>query len=218
MSSNARTMLFTMTPYAAPSAEMQNTLSGIAASLRALGANVTLDGVSLAITVTFADRAELIARMSALAGALPDRAEWAMMRAVLSPRDIVWQEADELITHTTRYREDVDLSSACGAFVGQLDAVTQNLAPLQNASASDEEARLKRALFKYAQDGWQAAFAQGRVVYRVGSSQARVEPCAAQSVTLSTAAFLPERVALIVGAIELVGIAILVARWRRKKR
>jgi hypothetical protein len=197
---------------------MQNALSGVAAPLRAAGADVSFDDSSLRITVVFSDRAALINQLGGLTHALPASAEWSLVRAVFSPAAIEWADADEALTHVTRYSEAVDLSAACGMFTAQIDAGSKNLAPLDNAAANDDEAQLKRALLSYAQRGWQTALAQGGVIYQVGSNETRVEPCAARAVAIASSTFLPVRVALIVAVVELVGIGILVVRWRGRKK
>ena len=133
-------------------------------------------------------------------------------------QDDHWQEGNEIIWHVTRYRENVDLSTACRAITPQIDAIVAPLTSLDSASSSDSEAQLKRALFKYAQTGWQNAFAKGRVSYQLGGNQVRVEACATRSVALSTSGFLPLQLGLIVAAIEILGISVLVAlRWRRSQ-
>jgi hypothetical protein len=160
----------------------------------------------------------LIDQLGGLTNALPALAEWSLVRAVFSPAAIEWEDADEALTHVTRYSEAVDLSVACSAFTAQIDSVSQNLAPLDNAAANDDEAQLKRVLLNYAQRGWQAALAQGGVIYQAGSNETRVEPCAARAVAIASSTFLPVRVALIVAVVELVGIGILVVRWRGRKK
>lgn len=217
MSSNSRAMVFTLAPVAASSAELQNALSGAAAAFSAAGADVSFDQTSLNIAVPFESRAELIDKLTALANAAPDRAEWALVRAVLSPHDVAWNEVDQVLTHVTSYHEEVDLSGACSAFTAEIDAAAKNLAPLDSAPANDDEAQLKRALLKYAQSGWQDALAQSSVTFRAGANEIHVEPCAARGVAVSTSTFLPLRVALIVAVIEIVGVLILVARWRKKR-
>jgi inorganic triphosphatase YgiF len=112
----------------------------------------------------------------------------------------------------------VDLSSACRAFTAQLEALAQNLKTLENIPPDNEEAQLKRALLQYAQRGWQAGLVSGRAVYRAGAQEARVEPCAAKTLVWSSSAWRPLRVAIIVGIIELVGIVVLLARWRGRRR
>ena len=220
MSSNSRTMMFALAPFAASPAELQNTLGGAVAALIAAGANVSFDDTSLNVTVSFADHTELVDKLAALANALPPGAEWSLVRAVLSPRAVAWNETDEVVTHVTSFREEVDLAVACSAFSAESAAAAKDLAPLDSATAAsrDDEAQLKRALLKYAQSGWQAALAQGSVTYSAGANETRVEPCAARAVAFSALAFRPLRVALIVAVIEMVGIGILIARWRRKVR
>ncbi len=215
-----RTMQWALTPLR--EAETQNEASGVVARWRAAGADAHLasDGTHLLLTLTVPHQTPLQLRdaMRALADALPTRAEWAPVRAVLSPGDIDWQESEEWFTHATQYREAVDLSMACRAFAGQLDTLTQNLKTPENSASNDEETQLKRALLRYAQRGWQATLASGRAVYRAGAKEERVEPCAAKTLVWSSSTWRPERVAVVVGGIELVGIVILIVRWRRKAR
>ncbi|MCI0476080.1 MAG: hypothetical protein L0Y55_07515, partial [Anaerolineales bacterium] len=216
----SRVMIFTLAPLLRD--ETQNELSGVVSIWRAAGAdaNIASDGTNVLLTLIVPHQTplQLRDRMSALAKMLPDRAEWTLVRAVLSPTDIDWDETDELLTHVTRYREGVDLSPACRAFTAQLDPLAQNLKSLETASPSDDEAQLKRALLKYAQRGWQAALANGRATYRAGVEEDRVEPCAAKTLAWSSSAWRPERVALIVGAVEVVGIVVLVLRWRSRRK
>lgn len=215
-----RTMRFTIAPLRF--AETQNELSGIVATWRAAGADASLasDSTNFVLTVNVPYQTPLQLRdtMRALAAQLPARAEWAIVRAVLSPNDIDWQETDEWLTHTTQYREVVNLTAVCRALTAQLDAVAQNLKTLENSSADDDEAQLKRALWQYAQRGWQATLASSQIVYRAGTREAHVEPCTTKTLTWSSSAWRPLRVAIVVGIIELVGMIVLWARWRGRRR
>jgi NADH:ubiquinone oxidoreductase subunit K len=56
------------------------------------------------------------------------------------------------------------------------------------------------------------------VTYRAGPGETRVDACAARTIAWSSSSLRAERIALIVAAVEVVGIAVLMARWRRKKR
>jgi hypothetical protein len=219
-SAQSRAMIFGLAPYLAPS-EMQNAASGVIAQMRQIGADANLasDGsnAALILTVTFSDRAELTVKLDALAKLLPTRADWALVRAVVSPDNVEWSETDEFFTHTTRYREDLDLSSACNEFNMQIGDLLKNLTPLDAAAANDSEAQLKRALLGYAQRGWQNALALGQVTYRAGADQARVDACAARTLEWSSSTWRPERVGLVVAGIELIGAGILIWRWRRRK-
>jgi len=215
-----RTMIFTLTPLLRD--ETQNELSGVVATWRAAGADATLatDGTNtlLALTLQHQTPLQLRDQMRALAQLLPDRAEWALVRAALLPPDIDWAESDELLTHVTHYREAVDLSPACRAFTAQLEPLAQNVQALESAAAGDDEAQLKRALLRAAQRGWQSALANGRATYRAGAAEERVEPCAAKTLAWSSSAWRPERVAVAVGIIELLGAGILIVRWRQRMR
>ncbi len=220
-SSKTRAMTFVLTP-SASAVELQNAVSGVVAALRAAGAdaNMTVDGSTtvFSIILTFEDPNDLRAQLNALAQTLPDRADWALVRAALSPGRLEWNETDDLFTHTTRYGEEVDLSGACNAFTAQLNETFKNLAPLETIAPNDDEAQLKRALLKYAQRGWQNALSLGQVVYSAGAEEARVDACAAQTLAWSSSRWRPERVTIVVAFVELVGIGVLVLRWRGKRR
>lgn len=220
-SAQLRSMSFTLAPYLAPG-ELQNAASGIVASLRAIGADANLvnDGVNLVIhiNVPFENHAHLTAQLDALTQAMPNRGEWALVRAVLAPGDLEWNEIDELFRHTIHYREQVDLAAACSTFNAQIDEIGRNLTPLQTISANDAEAQLKRVLLQYAQRGWQNALSFARVTYRAGNAESRVDACAAKTIAWSSSAWRVERVAAAVLLIEAVGIGVLVVRWMRRKR
>ena len=139
------------------------------------------------------------------------------MRAVFSPSDLAWEESDALLTQVTQYREGVDLSPVCSTLSAQLDGFTQNLKPLENLPASDEEGQLKRALLQYAQRGWQSAMATGSVTYRAGADETRVEACSARALASSSSTWRPDRVAIVVVAAQLVLLTMLAAAWWIRK-
>lgn len=217
-SAQSRAMLFTLAPYLSAS-DTLNVANNAIAALRNAGADASLvaDGTDMALSVNiaFADRAELAAELVAFANALPNNVDWSLVRAVLSPNHLEWNEADELFTHTTQYREDINLSSACNTFNAQLDSIASNLSPLASASPNDDEAQLKRAMLNFAQKGWQNALSVGRVTYHAGANESRVDTCAAQTLAWSSSSWRVERVAIVVVVIELIGAGILV--WRLKK-
>lgn len=217
----ARALSFTLMPLGA-SDELQNAVSGVVASLRAAGAdaNMAADGANivLSLEITFENRAARDGALAALAQTLPDRAEWALVRAALSPSQIEWSESDEFFTRATSYREAVDLSPACAEFTAAVNEISKNLTPLASASANDDEAQLKRALFRFAQRGWQSALSFSRVTYRAGAEEARVDACAARTLAWSSSTWRPERVGWVVAVIELGGIGILAARWLSRRR
>lgn len=222
MSSHSRLMVFRLAPFAAQPTELQNMSPGVVTALRAAGAdaNISFDNpdYTLRITVLFNTRAELTDQLTILAKTLPDRAEWSLARAVFLPSALAWEEQDELWAYTTRYREEVNLSAACGTFQAQLDAIAQSLVPLENAPTTDDEAQLKRALLKNARSGWQGAFSSGQVTFQSGTNTARVDACTARTLAWSSSTPRAERIALIVAGIELIGGGILFVRWRRNPR
>lgn len=215
-----RSMLFTLAAYSSP-AELLNTASGIVASLRNatdVDANLVAQGtnVSIQINVPFENRGHLSAKLDALTKVTPNRAEWALIRAVLAPSQFEWTESDELFAQSLSYSEQVDLSGTCNTFNAQLDAIHQNIASLANASPNDEEAQLKRALLQYAQRGWQNALSFAKVTFRAGEEETRVDACAAKTIAWSSSTWKIERVAMVVLAIELIGVGILIWRWRAR--
>ena len=124
-------------------------------------------------------------RLDGVGRALPDRPEWALARALVSPQSLDWDAAGGLISDSLHYREQVDLGQACATFQNNRQTISTNLRTLENASTTDTEAQLKRALLKNAQDGWQRALTQGRVTFRMGSNETTVEPCAARTVEVT---------------------------------
>ena len=215
-----RSMVFTLAAYSSPD-ELLNTTSGIVAALRNstdVDANLVAQGtnVSIQINVPFENRGHLSAKLGALTQAMPNRAEWALMRAVLAPSQFEWTETDEWFTRSIRYSEYVDLSGTCNTFSTQLEGINQNIVPLANALPNDEEAQLKRALLQYAQRGWQNALSFAQVTFRAGKEETRVDACAAKTIAWSSSTWKIERVAILVLVIEVLGVGILVARWRAR--
>jgi len=217
-----RSLSFTLAAYGSPD-ELLNTTSGIVAALRnatEVDANLVAQGthVSIQINVPFENRGHLSAKLNALAQVIPNRAEWALVRAVLAPSQFEWSETDEWFARSIRYREEIDLTGTCNTFNAQLEAIHQNLTPLANASPNDEEAQLKRALLQYAQRGWQNALSFAQVTFRAGEEETRVDACAAKKIAWSSSTWKIERVAILVLVIEVLGVGMLVARWRGRKR
>jgi hypothetical protein len=224
MSPNSREMVFRLVPFASNTAELQNTLNGIVVPLSGVGVDPGIapmpdsSDLTLDITVRFSNQSELDQKLAAITQAIPDRPEWALVRAVLSPRALAWSAPGGWITNSSSYQEQVDLSPACGILEKQLESIAQTLKPLDSAPATDTEAQLKRALLKNAQSGWQRSLAQGRVRYRAGSDEINVDACAARTVSFSSSSLRIEFVvvlAVIMGG--LLGLGILYVEWYRMR-
>ena len=187
----SRTTEFRLTPYASHAADLQNGLAPIVDSLRAAGAQVTVEPAAnntdtlITIVVPLDSKEPLAEQLKPLAAHFPATAEWALVRAVFEPGDLAVENSNELWTKAAAYRESVDLSAGCKAFQGPLDAVTKLLPPLQSAPANNGEAQLKRALLKASQSGWQAALSAGAATYESGS-ETQVGACAARTVASSS--------------------------------
>ncbi|MBI4788489.1 MAG: hypothetical protein HY782_15770 [Chloroflexi bacterium] len=220
MAPNTRTMVFRLVPFADRPDEVKNTVNGIAAGLSDVAAvSVTNDNsdIILTLNVPFATQTDLEDKLGVLAGAIPDRPEWALMREVMSPNLLTWDLAGGLIADATNYREEVDLARACAGVETQLQKIGQAVKPLENAAATDAEAQLKRALLKNAQSGWQRVLAQGRVSYRAGTSETTVDACGTRAIAYSAAPLRAEFVAVTVAAAAgLLGIAVLLVVWRTR--
>jgi tetratricopeptide (TPR) repeat protein len=192
-------------------------LTNAVGTLRANGAGAELadDLSSLAITVQYDDATNLLFKLAALADVLPNVPEWARVRAIISPQSLLWSESEDVLTRGLRYREQIDFSTACVKFSAQLESIAPNLAPLDKASPHDDEAQLKRALLQHAQSSWRAALAQGRVTYRAGENEIRVDACAAREIVIESAPWRAERVAMIAIAFGVVGVVLLAFALRR---
>ncbi len=219
MAAQSRTMTFSVVPYAHNRAELENALSGIIPALRGAGAEADFvadaRGATLTVGIAFNNANDLRQTLPRVAAFFGERAEWSVARAVTEPSALVWNEAEELWARTTNYREAVDLSNACRVFSAHAQRITQTLAATPNTP--DEESQIKRALFTFAQGGWQSALAQGTMTYRAGGGETRVEACAAQQVALSTASPRIERVILTAFALEFFVGGVLLLRWRRRR-
>ncbi len=222
LSSGARTMVARLTPFAIRVADLQKTINDMAPAWQTAGADVgiaTENGdVVLTITVPFDSASELSGRLAALAKALPDRAEWSAVRAIVSPKSVDWNPPSKLPPGGGRYAEQVDLSAACAAMQKQVDSIGQSLKPLDSAQATDAEAQLKRALLKNAQNGWQQSLARGRVSFTNGSNEIGVDACGAKMVTFASTPFPWLTIAAIAGASVLMCVLIAVLWWRARAR
>ncbi len=210
----ARTMTFTLVPYADTLEAVNRTVE----TLRAAGGNASFDASAHRLTILTppGDWGEL----TALQRALPDGIEWALVRAVAAPDALTWDESDGMFSRTLRYQEHVNLSAACAAFQTQLDTLASALAPLNETSvaAMDAETQLKRAWLQFAQQGWQAALASGQVTYRVGAAETRVAPCATRTLVLAPLTWKMERVAAVLLAAVAAEIGVLALWWRVRRK
>lgn len=222
LSSNARTLVARLTPFAARAADLQKTINDMAANWRAAGTEVgvvTDNGdVVLTITVPFNNASELTGKLAALGKALPDRAEWSVARAAVSPRSVEWIPPGRVPPEGGRYAEQVDLSASCAAVQKQVDSVAQSIKALDSAAAADADAQLKRTLLKNAQSGWQRAIAQGRVSFTNGSSEIAVDACSAKNVEFASTPFPWLAIALMAGASGVVFLGIAVLWWRARSK
>ncbi len=220
--SQARTMVYTLTPTQRDAA--QNAITGAVAQFRAAGADADLapDGANLTLTITllFDRDATLVTKLDALAHAVPDQPEWSLVRASLSPSQLTWNENDGILTHTQTYREGVNLAPACNTVTAQIDALGQALAPLENASGNDDQAQLKRAWLENAQRDWQATLTNGRVTYRAGKDEMRVSACATQMLDMSSTSPQVEQIIIAsIGGVLIISIGVasaLIIRRRKK--
>ncbi|MBI5301890.1 MAG: hypothetical protein HY868_07120 [Chloroflexi bacterium] len=217
MTPGSRVIAFSLTPQ--PGDATRQSLTRTVDTWRQVGAGaeISADLGTLNLNIAFANEADLMNKLNALMHATPDQPDWALVRAALAPKNIAWRSSEDGWFASLDYREQVDLSPACAAFSAQLDALAPTLASLDKASPKDDEAQLKRALLQSAQNGWRAALAQGRVTYRAGENETRVEACAAREIALTSSPFRVEYGAAVVGVIIVLGIAAGVVVFRGKK-
>jgi tetratricopeptide (TPR) repeat protein len=221
MAPSTRTMVFRLVPFAVRLDSLKTLLDGIAASLGAGGAQVSIESGSSDLTMTlsvpFLDQEDLQKKLQGLGPSLPTGAEWSLMHAVLSPPSVAWDATSSILSNTINYREQSDLAPACSNVQTQLQNIGKIIKPLENAPAVDAEAQLRLALLKKAQAGWQSVLTQGRVNYGVGSNEMRVDPCTTRTVTISTAPFRLELIIPIVLGVVLLGMLISLFVWRGKR-
>ncbi len=202
---NSRTLVFRLVPFTASAADLAKSVEGAMEGLRAAGAGVTVDVASPDVVLTiFAPLPQ--ADWNILGDALPERAEWSFVRAVLVPRALDWEPGAGFLARS-RYHEEVNLAPACAAFQAQAASIAALSKPLDSAPVTDAEQQLKRALLQKASSGWQRALGQGRAIYRVGDGETSVEPCGTRAIDADAS---PLRAEVILAGAMTVLLAVLV--------
>jgi tetratricopeptide (TPR) repeat protein len=214
MSPGARTIAFSLAPLQGQVTRQAFTRVIEAWRQVGVGAELAGDGGTLNLTIAFANTNDLMNKLDALTRATPNEPDWALVRAVLAPKKIEWRASEDWWWESLDYREQVDLGSACTNFSGQLASLAPNLATFAKASPQDDEAQLKRALLESAQSGWRNALAQGRVVYRAGENEVRVEACGARQVAITASPLRGDVIALAASVLGVLGIALGVLAFR----
>ena len=217
MESHTRTMAFALAPLQGEATRQSLTRVVDAWRQVGVGAQVSADQGTLTLRIEFDNVPDLTNKLGVLRQATPDQPDWALVRALLAPKNIVWQSSEEWWWESLDYREQVDLSEVCAAFTGQLDALSPALAPLDKASRADDEAQLKRALLQSAQNGWRNALAQGRAIFRAGDKDVRVEACGAREIVIVESPLRLERIAIVLGAIGVLGLGMALV-WARLRK
>lgn len=209
-----RKLEFTLARFGAPSNEWQNQLNRIVTSAQAVGIESSLDdrNSTVIFTIPFEDVAQLESRQTALADALGDLTEWALVRSILSPMEFDWSVSKQNFEESTRYQEYVDLGSACSRLNAQVQSISQSLAALGNAA--DEDSSVKRALLQNAQRGWQSGVDQANVTYRVGLREFPIEPCATRDIQSTDVTLMPLGYAAI--SVALMSLAGGIWFWKRR--
>ncbi len=220
MAASARSIVLRLVPFAIAENELKESLEELAESLRRVGAEASVGAengdLTLTIDIPFKSQAELSVSLLRLGETIPDRSEWALVHALMSPVDLTWSASTEWWNNSMQYEEEFDLSPACATFEAELQAIRQAAKPLESASVDDVEAQLKRELYLYAQSGWQRALAQGRVTARAGAHTATVPACSTQVVAFSTLPIRVELIAVCAAGFWILGMLVLFAWWRMR--
>jgi hypothetical protein len=99
-----------------------------------------MDPTLLHVEIPFDDAADLLARQTALADAIPPEPEWALLQAILRPQSLKWKKTDERWRTIERYEEQVSLVAVSA------DAGMQALLLEQSANSMDDADALNRLL------------------------------------------------------------------------
>lgn len=222
MADHSRTMALRLVPFAISADELQKSVNDVAKAFQAAGADTTIvpasSDVDFTVVIPFETDADLKQKLEALVRATPDRPEWALARAIIQPSELTWQDPGGLMTNRLDYSEQVDLAGVCQIAEDRLSALSANLRTLETAPATDQEAQLKRALLKTAQNGWNKSLAEGRVIFRTGSNEENAEACAVRTITISSSPVRIELIALVAGIIGLLSLAAILIIWQSASR
>jgi hypothetical protein len=159
-----RRLTVTLKPYLAvgndPSAELKKAVEG--AGLVGVSLSANADQVLLDVTVPFAGGPDLLRKQQALAQALPDWPELALVRAILSPAVIELGADETWYSTTARYRETVDTSRAEVLLRQRAQAAEQKRAQLQagaqvemNGGEAQAVAEVQQQALSAAASAWQ---------------------------------------------------------------
>lgn len=154
-----REVVLRLVPYPTLSDAARQQVMDVAAAMNQTGAGTAeLDQDASAylykLSIPFHDDGDLRNRLDRIAGALPKRADWAVIGAVLDPTLIEWSARDENLTRVLHYREQVDLAGGQAAIQEMLNRLSQEIGTLSSATGDASEAQLKLTLLSHAQEWW----------------------------------------------------------------
>ena len=131
-------------------------------------ATVTAATTGLAINMPWQDAQELITAQTALADALPDDPELALLAAALSPARVTWRTADDLLRRSSSYVEFMDLEPARLIWLGLANRLEEASREESSARGSDDRLlELQRARWAADAAAWRALADRSRVEYRI---------------------------------------------------
>lgn len=160
---NEREIIFNLVPYPAPSDAVQEMTNQVVNALNQTGAGTATlaadtNGYTITLAIPYNDDNDLRTRLVRLAGAIPVRSDWALVRAALVPALLEYSTSDDALSRSVKYREQVDLGPGQQAMQNTLNETSETLAQLNAAPPDDQESQLKSALLEHAREWWYKQF------------------------------------------------------------
>ncbi len=174
-SSSERRVVVHLLPYPGTSDEAKTIASQLADSLNKVAVGSIAFGASdsdytIQIGVPFDSDSDLKNKLGKLARAIPDRSDWNLLRSIVNPSTLEWNERSETYSSVAHYRENVDLQTAQAGLQANLNDLNRTVADLQKAPPDDVKAQLRLAMLRDAQDWWRRVQASASITYQAQTS------------------------------------------------
>jgi hypothetical protein len=195
-------------------ADTASALAGVSA------VRVSTAGDRITVAIPYTDGRGLMAIQAKLAAALPDEPELALLGAVLSPRQLAWENRSGLLGSSVRYVERIDLGPAWQAWEARAHQIeAAGFGQDAPGTTNSELARLQRAFWADDAAAWRKLAAESQVDYRVKIASEEPEKHweaaagATRMLEAEARSLMPAQIALLAGIAVCLLVSLVLAAW-----